>query len=111
MAALLSTRADWTDLREVVSQKPVTSSDLTVPATGVQIGVQVCRALPCKHMYQMQHSKALACCLIRYSRDVSMLLCIDADECYCACSYQAQALWLQMIPWRSFAQCLRKCCQ
>ena len=40
-AALVSTRSDWTDLREVVTQSPVTESDLAVPATGVQLGIQV----------------------------------------------------------------------
>lgn len=108
MTALLSTRSDWTDLREVVSQKPVTPGDLAVPATGVQIGVQVCRKpLQCKHV---QHSKAPACCLTAAEVCVT-LSCGGADKSYCACSYLAQALWLQMIPWRSFAPCLRKCCR
>ena len=39
--ALVSTQSDWTDLREVITHKPVTGEDLAVPATGIQLGIQV----------------------------------------------------------------------
>lgn len=39
--SLVSRKGDWTDLREPVTQKPVTPADLSVPLTGVQLGIQV----------------------------------------------------------------------
>jgi len=44
--ALVSTRSDWTDLREAGGHgAPATAEDLGVPSTGIQLGVQVSNQL------------------------------------------------------------------
>ena len=42
--ALVSSRADWIGLKEPASLKNVTQSDLSVPSTGIQLGIEVCAA-------------------------------------------------------------------
>ena len=42
--ALVSSRTDWVGLREPGSLNNITQSDLSVPSTGIQIGIEVSTA-------------------------------------------------------------------
>ena len=42
--ALVSSRADWVGLREPGSMRNITQNDLSVPSTGIQLGIEVSAA-------------------------------------------------------------------